>query len=224
MRLLGRATTVCAAKKPRSRTKGEHLVGATILENGSEGAGVQGSRVPGNIDAGRVFLAMPKRVWMDLAINSLLPNRDDQRFHVQTVGGRRPVTCICRQPVAYRRSSRVQATITKGTASCVLPNNMQPKTRPIQRLATAVSRCSVEVSMPKTNPSPPDSIAAHGSRRQITLMPTLQAALYGKCVVADYNSVHKDQCAKEFMKLKNCYLVRHPYSSLHIVFIIRPLY
>ena len=119
----------------------------TILENGSEGAGVQGSRVPGNIDAGRVFFAMPKRVWMDLAINSLLPNRDDQRFRVQTVG-RRPVTCICRQPKAYRRLSRVQATTTKRAASCVLPNNMQPKTRPIQRLATAVSRCSVEVSMP----------------------------------------------------------------------------
>ncbi len=34
-----------------------------------------------------------------------------------------------------------------------------------------------------------------------------QAAVYGKCVVADYNSVHKDKCAKEFMKLKDCYLV-----------------
>jgi len=33
-----------------------------------------------------------------------------------------------------------------------------------------------------------------------------EAAVYGKCVVADYNSVHKDQCAKEFMALKNCYL------------------
>lgn len=34
-----------------------------------------------------------------------------------------------------------------------------------------------------------------------------QAAVYGKCVVADYNSVHKDKCAAEFMKLKDCYLV-----------------
>lgn len=35
----------------------------------------------------------------------------------------------------------------------------------------------------------------------------LQAAVYGKCIVADYNSVHKDKCAAEFMKLKNCYVV-----------------
>lgn len=34
-----------------------------------------------------------------------------------------------------------------------------------------------------------------------------QATLYGKCVVSDYNSIHKDKCAKEFMKLKDCYLV-----------------
>lgn len=31
--------------------------------------------------------------------------------------------------------------------------------------------------------------------------------MYGKCIVADYNSVHKDKCAKEFLKLKDCYLV-----------------
>jgi len=169
---------------------------------------------------------MPKRVWMDLAINSLLPNRDDQRFRLQTVGGRRPVTCSCRQPIAYRRSSRpgVQATTTTRTASRVLLNNMQPKTRPIQRLATAVSRCSVEVGMPGTSPSPADSIAAHWRPTSNYANAPLQAALYGKCVVADYNSVHKDQCAKEFMKLKNCYLVRHPHSSLYVVFIIRPLY
>lgn len=34
-----------------------------------------------------------------------------------------------------------------------------------------------------------------------------QAAEYGKCIVADYNAIHKDMCAKEFLKLKNCYLV-----------------
>ncbi|KAH9893749.1 hypothetical protein F4778DRAFT_748380 [Xylariomycetidae sp. FL2044] len=33
-----------------------------------------------------------------------------------------------------------------------------------------------------------------------------QAAIYGKCIVADYNSVHKDKCATEFMRLKDCYL------------------
>ncbi|KAK3303976.1 uncharacterized protein B0T15DRAFT_535154 [Chaetomium strumarium] len=53
---------------------------------------------------------------------------------------------------------------------------MQPKPRPIQRFAQAVSKCSAE------------------------------AAVYGQCIVADYNSVHKDKCAKEFMKLKDCYL------------------
>ena len=34
-----------------------------------------------------------------------------------------------------------------------------------------------------------------------------QAAAYGKCIVGDYTAVHKDMCAKEFMKLKDCYLV-----------------
>ena len=34
-----------------------------------------------------------------------------------------------------------------------------------------------------------------------------QAAVYGKCIVVDYNSVHKDKCVAEFMKLKDCYLV-----------------
>ncbi|KAK3372888.1 hypothetical protein B0T24DRAFT_719691 [Lasiosphaeria ovina] len=53
---------------------------------------------------------------------------------------------------------------------------MQPKTRPIQRFAEAVSKCSAE------------------------------AAVYGKCVVADYNAVHKDKCSKEFLRLKDCYL------------------
>ncbi|KAK4214999.1 hypothetical protein QBC37DRAFT_420050 [Rhypophila decipiens] len=56
---------------------------------------------------------------------------------------------------------------------------MHPKptqVRPIQRMAQAVSKCSAE------------------------------ASLYGKCILADYNSVHKDMCAKEFLKLKDCYL------------------
>ncbi|CAM1509250.1 Fc.00g029890.m01.CDS01 [Cosmosporella sp. VM-42] len=50
------------------------------------------------------------------------------------------------------------------------------KTRPIQKFAKAVSHCSAE------------------------------ASIYGKCIVADYNAVHKDMCVKEFMKLKDCYL------------------
>ncbi|KAB8068451.1 hypothetical protein BDV29DRAFT_162377 [Aspergillus leporis] len=50
------------------------------------------------------------------------------------------------------------------------------RTRPIEKFAKATSKCSVE------------------------------AAAYGKCVVADYTAVQKDMCAKEFMKLKNCFL------------------
>lgn len=33
--------------------------------------------------------------------------------------------------------------------------------------------------------------------------------MYGKCIVADYNSVHKDKCLDDFLRLKNCYMVRH---------------
>jgi len=34
-----------------------------------------------------------------------------------------------------------------------------------------------------------------------------QATAYGQCIMADYNFVHRDKCVKEFMKLKDCYLV-----------------
>jgi len=51
------------------------------------------------------------------------------------------------------------------------------RVRPIQKFAEASAKCSAE------------------------------AAAYGKCIVADYNAVHKDMCAKEFMKLKDCYLI-----------------
>jgi len=51
------------------------------------------------------------------------------------------------------------------------------KTRPIQKFAQAAAKCSGE------------------------------AAEYGKCIVADYNAVHKDKCLKEFMRLKDCYVL-----------------
>ncbi|KAG9243051.1 hypothetical protein BJ878DRAFT_512544 [Calycina marina] len=51
-----------------------------------------------------------------------------------------------------------------------------PRIRPIEKFGQAVAKCSTELSV------------------------------YGKCIVADYNAVHKDKCANEFMKLKNCYL------------------
>ncbi|KAK5938582.1 hypothetical protein PMZ80_008771 [Knufia obscura] len=50
------------------------------------------------------------------------------------------------------------------------------RARPIEKLAEAVGKCGPE--------------AAH----------------YGKCIVADYQSVHQDMCKKEFMALKDCYL------------------
>ncbi|KAJ5359519.1 uncharacterized protein N7496_011932 [Penicillium cataractarum] len=53
---------------------------------------------------------------------------------------------------------------------------MPNRTRPIEKVAKATAKCSTE------------------------------AAAYGKCVLADYNSVHKDMCAKEFMRLKDCFL------------------
>ena len=34
--------------------------------------------------------------------------------------------------------------------------------------------------------------------------------MYGQCIVADYNAVHKDKCAAEFARLKDCYLVGLP--------------
>lgn len=27
---------------------------------------------------------------------------------------------------------------------------------------------------------------------------------YGRCVVADYNNIHKDKCLEEFLKLREC--------------------
>jgi hypothetical protein len=70
------------------------------------------------------------------------------------------------------------------------------RTRPIEKFAKATSKCSVEVYLhPISMP-----------RYKLTVS---QAAAYGKCVVADYTAVQKDMCAKEFMKLKNCFLVRH---------------
>lgn len=34
-----------------------------------------------------------------------------------------------------------------------------------------------------------------------------QGAVYGKCIAGNYQNVSKDMCAKEFMALKDCYLV-----------------
>lgn len=73
---------------------------------------------------------------------------------------------------------------------------MQPRTRPIQRVAAAASQCTTEVCHFW-------GAVVDDNWTQLTD----QATVYGKCIVSDYNSVHKDKCAVEFMKLKNCYLV-----------------
>ncbi|KAF2493177.1 hypothetical protein BU16DRAFT_528507 [Lophium mytilinum] len=56
---------------------------------------------------------------------------------------------------------------------------MPSKTRPIEKFATAVGKCSAE------------------------------GAVYGKCIVADYQNVTKDKCLTEFLKLKDCYLAAY---------------
>jgi hypothetical protein len=33
--------------------------------------------------------------------------------------------------------------------------------------------------------------------------------------MADYNDVTKDKCAREFLRLKDCYLVNHPTPSFY---------
>ena len=35
-----------------------------------------------------------------------------------------------------------------------------------------------------------------------------QGAVYGKCVAANYQNIKKDMCAREFLALKDCYIVR----------------
>lgn len=58
-----------------------------------------------------------------------------------------------------------------------ISKDMPGKTRPIEKFAAATAKC------------------------------TTPGAVYGKCVAANYQNVSKDMCAKEFMALKDCYLV-----------------
>ena len=72
---------------------------------------------------------------------------------------------------------------------------MPTRPRPIEKFAQAVAKCSTEVKK-------------NGCILQTPLLIQLQASVYGKCIVADYNSVHKDKCLTEFLRLKDCYIVR----------------
>jgi hypothetical protein len=75
---------------------------------------------------------------------------------------------------------------------------MPSRTRPIEKFAEATAKCTVEASTPNSV-----------SRLTISNadVKSCQAAAYGKCILADYTAVRKDMCAKEFMQLKDCYLV-----------------
>lgn len=70
---------------------------------------------------------------------------------------------------------------------------MSGRTRPIEKFAEAAAKCSPEVLASK-------------SFLSLTLTGT-QGAVYGKCVAANYQNIKKDMCAKEFLALKDCYIV-----------------
>ena len=71
---------------------------------------------------------------------------------------------------------------------------MPARTRPIEKFGQAVAKCSTEVRIPVL------------CRSHANLLP--QLSVYGKCIVVDYNAVHKDKCLTEFLRLKDCYIVR----------------
>jgi hypothetical protein len=81
---------------------------------------------------------------------------------------------------------------------------MPGRTRPIDKLATAVGKCSKEVCPSRKA----QSMSIHAD--------ILKSSIYGKCIFADYNNVYKDKCATEFMKLKECYLVRLAIPEYHL--------
>ena len=75
-----------------------------------------------------------------------------------------------------------------------------PRAKPLEKFITATSKCTLEVR---------HSLILH----ELPILMSLQGASYGKCIVAEYQNVRKDMCAKEFMQLKNCYLVSLIHSS-----------
>jgi hypothetical protein len=74
-----------------------------------------------------------------------------------------------------------------------------PRSKPLEKFVAASSKCTLEVC---------HSLIHH----DLPILITSQGASYGKCIVAEYQNVRKDMCAKEFMQLKNCYLV----VSMHL--------
>ena len=80
--------------------------------------------------------------------------------------------------------------------SMAIPKTMSGRTRPIEKFAQAVAKCSPEV---RRRSHLSTSMSSSETRRK--------ASAYGKCIVKDYNSVHKDKCLTEFLRLKQCYVV-----------------
>ncbi len=71
---------------------------------------------------------------------------------------------------------------------------MPGRTRPIEKFAQAAAKCTAEVRCRRCR------VATQDLRIR-------QGAVYGKCISANYQNVSKDMCAREFMTLKDCYLV-----------------
>ena len=81
---------------------------------------------------------------------------------------------------------------------------IKPECHPAHaRLTTSLRRLQ---SVPRRYvhlPIPPPKLASARN----TTDTLIQSVVYGKCIFADYNNVHKDKCKTEFMRLKDCYLV-----------------
>ena len=87
---------------------------------------------------------------------------------------------------------------------------MPSRTRPIEKFAQVVAKCSAVAS---TLGFPPQN--------SYSLTNISQASVYGKCIVADYNSVHKDKCLTEFLRLKDCYMVREVGYVVSLLYSLR---
>jgi NADH dehydrogenase [ubiquinone] 1 alpha subcomplex assembly factor 8 len=82
---------------------------------------------------------------------------------------------------------------------------MPPRVRPIEKFAKAAGQCSAKVHTKSAYP------------QETKPLTSSQASVYGKCIVVDFNHVHKDKCLKEFLQLKECFLVRKIcYRIIHV--------
>ena len=85
---------------------------------------------------------------------------------------------------------------------------MSGRVKPIEKFTQAAAKCSVEVRKGQKTKKTGNFRIVVLTRRYI------QGAAYGKCIVAEYQNVRKDLCKTEFMRLKDCYLVRNQQNQL----------